>query len=119
MIVDAVDHAVVTTASTMKPFKAKFQWLTHPVRARGQGAVKKLDNRSRYLLGHGRFKIIKARRAPWREGMCRCDLVWRVAVEIGRSSGMTRVFLQIRVIPGASPWPSLPLPLLIACRLRP
>ncbi|HUJ83541.1 MAG TPA: hypothetical protein VLW83_16765, partial [Candidatus Acidoferrales bacterium] len=56
-------------------------------------------------LIHGRFKIIKARRAPWREGMCRCDLVWRVAVEIGRSSGMTRVFLQIRVIPGASPWP--------------
>jgi hypothetical protein len=30
-------------------------------------------------------------------------LVWRVAGEIGRSSGMTGVFLQIRVIPGASP----------------
>ena len=31
---------------------------------------------------------------------------------------MTGVFLQIRVIPGASPWSSLPLPLLTASRLR-
>ena len=31
---------------------------------------------------------------------------------------MTRVFLQNHVIPGASSWPSLPLPLLIASWLR-
>ena len=30
---------------------------------------------------------------------------------------MTRVFLQVRVIPGASPWPSLPLPLPTTSRL--
>ena len=78
---------------------------------------------ARYLQPHGRFKIVKARGVASRGvasrgGMSRCDLVWRVAVGIGRSSGMTRVFLQIRVIPGASPWSSLPLLLLIASRLR-
>ena len=73
---------------------------------------------ARYLQPHGRFKIVKARGVASRGGMSRCDLVWRVAVEIGRSSGMTRVFLQIRVIPGASPWSSLPLSLPTAGRLR-
>ncbi len=45
-------------------------------------------------------------------------LVWRVAVEMGRSSGMTWVFLRIRVIPGASSWFSLPLLLPIVSWLR-
>jgi hypothetical protein len=67
---------------------------------------------------HGRFKIVKAGWVASRDGISRCDLVWRVAVEMRRSSGMTRVFLQIRVIPGASPWSSLPLSLPTAGRLR-
>lgn len=52
---------------------------------------------------HGRFKIVIE--VGWRHavGMSRCDLVWRAAMEMGRSSGMTGVFRQIHVIPGASP----------------
>src|SRR5258707_7709319 len=46
-------------------------------------------------------------------GRTRVGLVWRVAVGMGRSSGKTWVFLQIPVLPGASPWSSLPLSLLV------
>ena len=70
--------------------------------------------RRRNPVTHGRFKIVKAVWVAARYGMSRSDLAWRVAVEMGRSSGMTWVFLQIRVIPGASPWSSLPLLLPVA-----
>lgn len=50
VIVDTVDDAVVAAARAVKPLKAQLQWLADTIRARGQGAVQELDDRSRHFL---------------------------------------------------------------------